>query len=260
MEMSVESSCENSYYWHAEFVAFFLLLLLWELSQFGSSSFSTMSNRVVVGYDNSTLFPRKSIGKCWPSWELFQNCILFLWSCACRKEPFHVFTYLGNFRFIVPSFWLYTSAWEHQCMGRNFISQNYNLLNWAQVLAEFSVCIWRLVYMPDHLDSLWNRSLSGRSTHTAQTRFGTFQCINIFLVLTNLFVMKVKKARLRIWALEWCYMQELLALLNAGPPPLGALALNRCDLTESSISALAAACPNLEVCTSSLLQVFDLFT
>lgn len=42
-------------------------------------------------------------------------------------------------------------------------------------------------------------------------------------------------------------MQELLALLNAGPPPLSALALNRCDLTESSISALATACPNLEV-------------
>lgn len=42
-------------------------------------------------------------------------------------------------------------------------------------------------------------------------------------------------------------MQELLALLDAGPPPLSALALNRCDLTESSVSALAAACPNLEV-------------
>ncbi|KAG0578217.1 hypothetical protein KC19_4G006400 [Ceratodon purpureus] len=43
-----------------------------------------------------------------------------------------------------------------------------------------------------------------------------------------------------------CTDKELLALLNAGPPPLSALALNRCDLTESSISALATACPNLE--------------
>jgi hypothetical protein len=46
-------------------------------------------------------------------------------------------------------------------------------------------------------------------------------------------------------------MQELLALLDAGPPPLSALALNRCDLTESSISALATACPNLEVYIST---------
>jgi len=43
-----------------------------------------------------------------------------------------------------------------------------------------------------------------------------------------------------------CSDKELLALLDAGPPPLSALALNRCDLTESSVSALAAACPNLE--------------
>lgn len=43
-----------------------------------------------------------------------------------------------------------------------------------------------------------------------------------------------------------CTDKELLALLNAGPPPLSALALNRCDLTEASISALASSCPNLE--------------
>lgn len=43
-----------------------------------------------------------------------------------------------------------------------------------------------------------------------------------------------------------CTDKEILALLEAGPPPLQALALNRCDLTEVSINALTKACPNIE--------------
>ncbi|MCO5548069.1 hypothetical protein L7F22_001526 [Adiantum nelumboides] len=40
--------------------------------------------------------------------------------------------------------------------------------------------------------------------------------------------------------------QEIFALIQAGPPPLRALALNRCDLTGASVSALASACPEIE--------------
>ncbi|KAH9326844.1 hypothetical protein KI387_007022, partial [Taxus chinensis] len=43
-----------------------------------------------------------------------------------------------------------------------------------------------------------------------------------------------------------CTDKEILALLAAGRPPLNALALNRCDLTEVSIDALTKACPNIE--------------
>jgi len=43
-----------------------------------------------------------------------------------------------------------------------------------------------------------------------------------------------------------CTDKEILALLEAGQPPLQALALNRCDLTEVSINALTKACPNIE--------------
>lgn len=40
--------------------------------------------------------------------------------------------------------------------------------------------------------------------------------------------------------------QEIFALIQAGPPPLHALALNRCDLTGASLAALALACPHIE--------------
>ncbi|GLJ05612.1 hypothetical protein SUGI_0021160 [Cryptomeria japonica] len=43
-----------------------------------------------------------------------------------------------------------------------------------------------------------------------------------------------------------CTDKEVLALLAAGQPPLNALALNRCDLTELSLDALTKACPNIE--------------
>ncbi|KAI5058054.1 hypothetical protein GOP47_0026224 [Adiantum capillus-veneris] len=40
--------------------------------------------------------------------------------------------------------------------------------------------------------------------------------------------------------------QEIFALIQVGPPPLRALALNRCDLTGASMSTLACACPDIE--------------
>lgn len=38
-----------------------------------------------------------------------------------------------------------------------------------------------------------------------------------------------------------------MALIQAGPPPLQALALNRCELSGAALTELSAACPQLEV-------------